>query len=135
MEYRLDLNPAVLKKGRKYVTIHITDGAFHTAAKTATPSVGNKIRKAVDAGQPGRIYGPIDLLALMDSRAYAINRLKEDPDFVNYVRDQESKGYKVLLSFDRAGVPVGPGKDTVEFLNSKNGKRVLRGLAKKKREE
>ena len=134
MEYRLEAKPTVLKKGQKYRIIQIIDVAHHTAKKTPTPSVGKKIEKTPDA-TPGRIYRPTNLDVVLDPKAYILKMLGEDPDFQKLVKDEAAKGVKVVLAFPNDGVPAGYGKDTIEFLNSKNGQRVLRGLAKEKRKE
>lgn len=134
MEYRLEAKPTVLKKGQKYRIIQITDVAHHTTKKTHTPSVGKKIEKTPNE-TPGRIYRPTDLGVVLDPKAYILKLLGEDLDFQKLVREEEAKGVKVVIAFPKDGVPTGYGKDTIEFLNSRNGKRVLRGLAKKKRKE
>lgn len=134
MEYRLEAKPTVLKKGQKYRIIRITDVAHHTAKKTPTPSVGKKIEKTPDA-TPGRIYGPTNLDIVLDPKAHILKMFGEDPEFQKLVREEAARGVKVVLAFPKDGVPAGYGKDAIEFLNSKNGKRVLRGLAKEKGEE
>lgn len=132
MDYKLALKPAVLKDGTKYKVIHITDIALHTAKKTPTPSVGKKMQKAFETKKPDRIYAPLEKSAMADNGMFTLELLKQDPDFVKMVREEEAKGYKVLLSLPKGGIPVVAGKDTIEFIHSKNGKRVLRGVAKAK---
>jgi len=132
MEYKLKLQPAVMKKGVKYKVIQITDIALHTSKKTPTPSVGKKIEKAFKNDKPDRIYSPIEKDTVLDNRTFTLDLLKMDPDFVKMVQEEESKGYKVLIALPNEGIPVVAGSDTVEFMNSKNGKRIIRGLAKKK---
>lgn len=134
MEYRLEAKPTVLKKGQEYRIIQITDIAHHTAKKTPTPSVGKKVEKTPNA-TPGRIYRPTTLGVVTDPKAYILKLLGEDPDFQKLVREEEAKGVKVVLAFPKDGVPAEYGKDTIEFLKSKNGQRVLRGLAKEKDKE
>jgi hypothetical protein len=56
--------------------------------------------------------------------------LKKDPEFMKMVQEEEKKGYKILIDIPRE-LPLFPGKDTMDFINSKNGKRILRSLAKK----
>jgi hypothetical protein len=132
MEYKLKLQPAVMKKGVKYKVIQITDIALHTSKKTPTPSVGKKMQKAFKNNKPDRIYSPIEKNPVLDSRTFTLDLLKMDPDFVKMVQEEESKGYKILIALPNDGIPVVAGSDTVEFMNSKNGKRIIRGLAKKK---
>lgn len=135
MNYKLELKPAVLKDGQKYRIIQITDIALHTAKKTPTSSVGQKIQKAFVANKPDRIYAPIQESAVENDGTFTLELLRQDPDFVKLIQEEEAKGYKVLLSIPKGGIPVVVGKDTIEFMNSKNGKRVLRGLAKEKNRE
>ncbi len=132
MGYKLKLQPAVMKKGVKYKVIEITDIALHTSKKTSTPSVGKKMQKAFENNKPDRIYSSIEKNPILDSRTFTLDLLKMDPDFVKMVQEEESKGYKILIALPNKGIPVVAGSDTVEFMNSKNGKRIIRGLAKEK---
>lgn len=133
MEY--ELKPATIQKGVKYKVIQITDVALHTAKKTPTPLVRKKIQEAFENNKPDRIYSHMGEPAISDNRTLTLNLLKMDPDFMRMIREEEAKGYKVLISLPKEGIPVVLGKDTVEFINSKNGKRVLRGLAKEEGEK
>ena len=135
MECRYELKPAVMEKGVKYKIIRITDVAFHSSKKTPTPLIGKKVQKSFANNQPGRIYFPPDIRAIFNRREFILNLLGNDPDLVRMVKEEKAKGYKVLLALPNEGVPFIPGKDTVEFMNSKNGKRILRGIAKKKEEK
>ncbi len=136
MEYQLKLNPvSALKKGVKYKIIRLTDIALHTAPKTPTPLVGKKIQKSFEENKPDRIYSHFEGNAVLDDRTLVISLIKNDPDLMRMIKEEESKGYKVLIGLPKEGIPVFLGKDTVEFMNSKNGKRILRGIAKKKEEK
>ncbi len=132
MDYKLELKPAVMKNGQKYKIIRITDIALHTAKRAPTPSVGKKVQKAFETDSPDRIYSNIEKSAFSENRTFTLNLLKTDPDFVRMVQKEEANGYKVLIALPNDGIPVVPGKDTIEFMNSKNGKRIIRGLAKGK---
>lgn len=133
MEY--ELKPATIEKGVKYKVIQITDVALHTTRKTPTPLVGKKIQKAFEDNKPDRIYSHMEETAISDDRTFTINLIKNDPDLLRMVREEEAKGYKVLLALPKEGIPLVLGNDTVEFINSKNGKRILRGIAKEKEEK
>lgn len=58
--------------------------------------------------------------------------IKQDLELVKVIQQEEASGYKVLIAVPKGGIPVFAGEDTVQFMNSKNGKRILRGLAKQK---
>jgi len=121
------------KAGKKYWEIVIADVAVNTLQMSPT-SIGKKLKEAPKA-EPNRIYGPIDLLAIVNPRAYAIKRFMEDPEFMDFVREKEAEGYKVAFSFLKAGTPLVLGKDAKEFIASKNGKRVLRAIDKGERKD
>ena len=56
----------------------------------------------------------------------------QDPHMLEYVKAEESKGYKIVIQFPKDGLPVHLGKDAQEFIKSKKGKRILRRLDKEK---
>lgn len=135
MNYKLKLQPAVVKKGVMYKIIQITDITLHTSEKTPTVLAGKKIQKAFKNNTPGRIYAPIENSSISNNKAINLDLLKNDPDFVRMLQEEESKGYKVLIALPNEGIPLLAGSDTVEFINSKNGRRVIRGLAKETNKE
>ena len=135
MEQTLELKPFVRKKGQKYIEIEITDVTLHTSKKTPTSSTGKKIQKAINSDKPGRVYYPADHLKTSPDQTITMELLKMDPDFVKMVQNEESKGYKVLIRLPKKGIPLLAGQDTVQFMNSKNGKRIARKLAEKEKQE
>lgn len=132
MNLQVELQPFIAKGGQKYKIIQLTDIALHTVPKRATTSHGKKIAKSFDRMEPGRIYSPIGENAVAPDGSFNLEAIKFDPEFLRMVQEAEADGYKVLLGVPKGGMPVVPGSDTVEFMKSKNGKRVLRGLAKEK---
>lgn len=133
MEYKLEFKPTERKPGMKYKTILLTDFTFHTAPKRPSTFLG-KIKRAFGMiGSPGRIYQSIPKpneenqnvsgLGILDS-------LKDDPEFIKYVTEEQKKGVEIVFQIPKAGLPVFAGKDTVEFISSKNGQRIIRGLMK-----
>jgi hypothetical protein len=136
MEYQLQLKPFERKDGVKYKIIQITDIALHTTPHRPT-SVGKKIKQAFAQNKPGRVYAPLAGAMQTDESSHrakiSIEQLvRQDPELMRWIQEEERKGYKILLGLPKGGIPVFEGADTREFLQSKNGKRVLRGLAKKK---
>ena len=132
MQYQIQVKPVQPKNGQKYKVIQITDIALHTATRRATPSIPKKIQKSFKRNKPGRIYGPIDNATVSQEGSFTLELLKMDPDFVRMVQEEEAKGYKVLVQLPKGGIPIVLGDDAVEFMNSKNGKRLTRGLAQEK---
>lgn len=137
MEYKLELKPFVQKDGVKYKILQITDIALHTAKMPPTTNVGRKIQQSLAKNKPGRIYSPIQQPPDVgnDRMSFILDLIKQDPKLVKMVQEEEENGYKILISIPKEGVPVVAGKDTQEFIKSKNGQRVLRGLAKNKSKE
>jgi len=130
MNYELQLNPFVRKDGWKYKVIRMTDITYHTSHKQPTASIGKKIRQALRLNKSWRIYGSIDNSAPSPEKKLPImDLLKKDPELLKVIQDEEKNGYKVLLEVPNE-LPFIPGKDTIEFMASVNGKRILRGLAK-----
>ena len=131
-KYELQLKPFEEKDGYKYKILRITDITFHTSDKRPTKDVGKKIKKAFEQHKPSRLYG-LNTCELMEGGdlSKVINDLvKQDPDFLKMIQEEEKKGYKVLLELPESGVPMIPGPDTIEFLNSKKGQRIMRNIHK-----
>lgn len=132
METQIELKPFTDKKG-KYKIIQITDLTLHTANKKPTSSLGKTFRKSFKKNAPGRIYSNIkDPNKGKSNNSFNVELFKIDNEFMKMVQEEEAKGYKIVLAFPKSGIPVFAGKDTMEFMDSKNGKRIIRGLAKKK---
>ena len=135
MDYELQLRPFERKDGVKYKIIQITDVALHTTPHHPT-SVGKKLKQALAQNKPGRVYAPLEGVVQTDESAHEARisvgqMLLQDPELVRLIQEEERKGYKILIGLPKGGIPLMEGADTREFLKSKNGKRVLRGLAKK----
>ncbi|MDD3531458.1 MAG: hypothetical protein PHV99_02645 [Candidatus Pacebacteria bacterium] len=136
MAYQLQLKPFERKDGVKYKIIQITDVALHTTSHRPT-SPSKKIRHAFAKNEPDRIYAPIGAVRTKDPtqemKDTLIHMLQQDPAFIRLVQEEEQKGYKILIGIPEGGIPLSGGADTLEFMQSKNGKRVLRELAKKEK--
>lgn len=137
MEYKLEFRPTERKEGMKYKTILLTDIMLHTSPKKTT-TFGSKLRNAFSMfNKPGRIYQPLPKIEAKSEEPNTfkigiLNYLQNDPNFIQYVTEEREKGFEVVIQIPKVGLPIFPGKDTVEFIKSKNGQRVLRGLAKNK---
>ncbi len=138
MDYKIEAKPFVHKSGQKYLTVEITDMAFHSSNPRETVKIGKKMEEAIAEKRAGRFYKPLTSPPPLDRasiRQYIIEQLQQNEDFVRLVKEHEEQGVKVLIAIPEDYIPVGLGADAVEFMNSKNGKRLLRGVAKEKREE
>ena len=113
------------------VVIQVTDMSVHTKDFSATPSVGKKIVRAMDKKEATRVYmqSTGDLEKDKDTIQ---DKIENDPELIELVRETEANGGKVFFAFPKGGAPTKFGNDAQEFFKSKNGKRVLRGLAKDK---
>jgi len=113
------------------VVIHVTDMSLHTKDFAPTSSAGKKIVRAMDKKEATRVYVPTtgDLEKDKDTIQ---EKIENDPELIELVRETEASGGKVFFAFPKGGAPTKFGSDAQEFFKSKNGKRVLRGLAKDK---
>ncbi len=111
------------------VVIHVTDMSLHTKEFVPTTSVGKKIVKALGKNEATRVYVPTsgdlekDKLTIQD-------KIQNDHELMKLVQETNALGGKVFFSFPKGGAPTQFGKDTQTFIESKNGKRLLRGFAK-----
>lgn len=134
MPYELRVNNFEGKKeGWKYRRILITDVMLHSN-KYRPSNPAHAVETAFKKNGQGRIYSKLNKPD-ESSKAMVIEILKSDPEFVNYIKEQEAQGYKVLVELPKDGVPMLLGPDTVDFLKSIKGKRILRRLAKKMGQE
>jgi hypothetical protein len=105
--------------------------SLHTKDFSATPSVGKKIVRALNKKEAIRVY--VQSTGDMQKDKDTINdKIENDPELIKLVRETNANGGKVFFSFAKGGVPTKLGNDAKQFMESKNGKRVLRGLAKEK---
>ncbi len=127
---QLQLKPYKRNPDFKYKLIEITDIALHSSFHRQTGNIGKKINRSFRRNKSDRIYNS-DLKSKENNsnkNKMTIDLIKMDPNFLEYIRNEEKRGYKVVLSIPKKGVPVILGKDTEEFINSTNGKRLIRGI-------
>lgn len=131
MEYQLQLKPFERKDGFRYKILEVTDVALHTSQKRTTEKMGEKIKASIESNTPGRIYTSMDNQNRLGGGLINLNAINKNADLIRFIQEQEKQGVKILLHFPKSGVPIIAGKDTVEFIKSTRGKRVLRRLKKK----
>jgi hypothetical protein len=115
------------------VVIQVTDMSLHTRDFAPTPSAGKKIVRAMNKKEATRVY--VQSTGDLEKDKETINdKIENDLELIRLVRETNANGGKVFFSFPKGGAPTKLGNDAEQFMNSKNGKRKIRGLAKEKSE-
>jgi hypothetical protein len=105
--------------------IYLTDITLHTLDHQQTVNFSK-------VAQKGRIYFPISQESVKSTGSVGTeSTVKLTFTFPKDLQERMDKG-EVELMIPEGGLQVYVGKDVTNFLNSKNGKRVIRGLAKNK---
>ena len=128
MEYKLKINKPKSGPNKDDIILSITDVQLHTAKKRHG-SISKTIKQSIEKNQPGRIYRNIE--KNQGKKPTLKSLLLQDPDLVEIIRKYNEQGKRVFIKVPK-DVPLLIGKDTNEFLKSKRGKRIIRGLAKNK---
>jgi len=135
MEQMLQLNRVIepIKKGEKVIVLELTDIQLHMNARP-TSSVGDTIQRSIEHNKPGRIFSPLQVPSSKSGGANTIHVElpfgANDPKLQEAVRHYKKLGYRVMLRVPQH-MPIKLGKDAVQFMDSKNGKRLIRGMEKK----
>lgn len=131
MEQKLVLHPAIHEPKKGDIIFELTDIQLHTNARTSQ-SVSKTIERSVESNQPGRIFSPMNKnLRVLENNTVQFSMPIFNPDELTpLIKKYQQQGKRVFLLKPKS-LPVFHGKDTVEFINSKKGKRILRMLAKK----
>ena len=126
MEYKLETNKPKSDPNSNDIIISITDIQFHTTAKRQG-SIGKTIKQSAETNKPGRIYNNTEE---GQENKPVLDLLLQDLDFIEMIGKYKEQGKRVFINIPKE-VPLFAGKDTEEFIKSKNGKRIVRRLAKK----
>ncbi len=132
MEQKLVLHKAIHEPQKGDIVIEFTDIQFHTNARVTT-SQANTIERSIQSNSPGRVFSPMSQGSL---KVIENNTLVFSAPLFNYeqleilVKKYNRQGNRVFLKRPTAKLPLLLGKDTVEFINSVKGQRILRRLEK-----
>lgn len=135
MEEKLVLHKPIHEPKRGDIIIEITDVQFHTNARVTT-SQADTIDRSIQYNKPGRVFSPMSTGSL---RILENNTLVFSGPFFDYkqlhilVKKYNQQGKRVFMKKIKGNIPMGPGKDTVEFINSIKGQRILRRLKKQEK--
>lgn len=131
MDQKLVLHPAIHEPQNGDIIFELTDFQLHTNSRT-TQSVSKTIERSVDSNQPGRIFSPMSSLKVLENNTVQFSMPIFNPDeLAPLIQKYQQQGKRVFLRKPKS-LPVFSGKDTVEFINSKKGKRILRRIDKNK---
>lgn len=130
MEYKLELKQFQKQDGISYKVLTMTDLSLHTSKKQPS-NIGKVLKKAMQSLLPGRVYFPITNTEDLVSKEDFLKILTNNPNIISMIQEEERNGFKVLLELPKK-IPILAGEDTLTFINSIKGKRILRMLDKKK---
>lgn len=126
MKYKLEIKKPKSGPNKNDIILTMTDVQFHTARKRPS-SFSKTIEESVENKKPSRIYRNIEKTKKDE---LILDLIKEDPDFKALIRKYEKQGKRVFIQVPKKLFTF-PGKDTMEFIDSKNGKRIVRKFEKK----
>jgi hypothetical protein len=135
MEYRTEIKPLTAPPKNGEMIIHITDIKLHTSYKRPTVSIAQKLIQAFKNKLPDRIYAPIRVEkdnTSEENRKLVLELIKNDLQMLEILKEEQKNGRRVLLSLPKEGIPVFAGEDTIDFIASVKGQRILRRIAKGK---
>lgn len=129
MEEKLVIHPAIHDPCNGDIIIELTDFQLHTNARV-TKSVSKTIKHSIEINQPGRITFPNNHVRVLENNTVIFSMPIFNPDeMLPLIQHYREQGKRVFIRKPKE-LPVFAGKDTVEYMNSIKGKRVLRRLAK-----
>lgn len=135
MEQKLVLHEPIHEPKLGDVIIEITDVQLHTNSRAST-SQADTIDRSVQHNKPGRVFSPMSKGSLKITEN---NALLFSGPFFDYeqlkilVQKYNRQGKRVFIKKPTAKIPILPGKDTVEFIKSIKGQRLLRRLQKQEK--
>lgn len=130
MEQQLQIKPFEQKSGLQYEIIQLTDITLHSSYKQPTRAIGKSIQRSLDQNKPGRFYG-FKTNEIIKENKFKFNLsdfLNNDPNFLRMVQEKEKQGIKILIKIPKQEIPIKLGKDAEEFINSRNGQRIIRKI-------
>lgn len=135
MEEKLIAHEVIHSPKNGDIIIQFTDIQFHTN-KQETSSHGNKIKKSYKKQSEGRIVFDRNKISFTKNSVgediFTMPTIDvNDSDFLDFVREQQKEGKRVFIKKPK-DIDIKLGTDTVEFMGSKKGKRILRKINKDK---
>jgi len=129
---QLIIHPAIHDPRNGDIIIELTDIQLHTNARI-TQSVGKTIERSIESNQPGRIFFPNkNHVRVLENNIVTFSAPIFDPNQMHSLIDNYRKQGKRVFIRKPKEIPINPGKDTIDFIKSIKGRRILRRLEKTK---
>lgn len=116
------------------IILQVTDIQAHTSL-FRTSDFAKTVEKSTKKQEGGRLYSTFSretnqiISVFEDGVMKSTLPYLDQTQLTSLVKKYELEGKRVYLSIPE-GLTLSPGKDAVEFMNSKNGKRLVRGMNK-----
>jgi hypothetical protein len=116
------------------IILQVTDIQVHTGL-FRTSDFTKTVEKSTNKQEGGRLYSTFSREANQMISVFEDGVIKstlpylDQTQLTSLVKKYELEGKRVYLSIPK-GLTLSPGKDAIEFMNSKNGKRLARGMNK-----
>lgn len=116
------------------IILQVTDIQAHTSL-FRTSDFAKTVEKSTKKKEGGRLYSTFNkdtnktISVFEDGVIKSTLPYLDQTQLTSLVKKYEQEGKRVYLSIPN-GLTLTPGKDAVEFMNSKNGKRLARGMNK-----
>ena len=129
----LDMKTTQIPPKNGDVIIQLTDIQLHTNIRVPE-FAGKTMSKKIEAMEPGRAIFPIPEQEnnLKNGEFNLMMNVVNDPHLLAMVEKYQKEGKRVILSVPH-NMPVFLGKDAVQFMDSKQGRRIHRRTEKEKR--
>jgi hypothetical protein len=116
------------------IILEVTDIQVHTSS-FRTSDFKKTVEKSTNKQEGGRLYSTFSretnqmISVFEDGVIKSTLPYLDQTQLTSLVKKYELEGKRVYLSIPK-GLTLSPGKDAIEFMNSKNGKRLARGMNK-----
>lgn len=129
----LDMKTTQIPPKNGDVIIQLTDIQLHTNVRVPE-FAGKTMSKKIEAMEPGRAIFPTpeQEANLKNGEFNLMMSITNDPHLLAMVEKYQKEGRRVIISVPH-NMPVFLGKDTTQFMDSKQGRRIHRRIEKEKR--
>ena len=129
----LDMKTTQIPPKNGDVIIQLTDIQLHTNVRVPE-FAGKTMSKKIEAMEPGRAIFPTpeQEANLKNGEFNLMMNITNDPHLLAMVEKYQKEGRRVIISVPH-NMPVFLGKDTTQFMDSKQGRRIHRRIEKEKR--